>query len=47
LITAAPPATAFTTEYAQAALDALSAEGIDVTGEGYTAIEVALKLGGV
>jgi len=47
LITVEPPATAYTNEYVQAALDALIAEGIDVTGEGFAPIEVTLKAGGV
>jgi len=46
LITTEPPASAYTNEFAQKALDAL-ADDFDVTGESYTPITVTLKLGGV
>lgn len=46
LITAEPPATAWSNEYIQQALDELEAEGLDVTGEGFAPIEVELQEGG-
>ena len=46
LITAEPPATAYSNEYIQLALDELAADGIDVTGSGFTPIEVELLEGG-
>ena len=46
VITKEPPANAYTTEYAQAAVDNLKADGIDVTGEGFEPITVTLNEGG-
>lgn len=46
IITTEPPETAYTTEYVQAALDELVADGEDVVGEGYEPIEVTLEEGG-
>jgi NitT/TauT family transport system substrate-binding protein len=46
LITTEPPATAWTNEYIQQALDELAEEGIDVTGESFEPIEVDLQEGG-
>lgn len=45
LITADPPASAFSNEYMQKALDELADEDVDVSG-GYTPIEVTLTEGG-
>jgi len=45
LITAEPPASAYSNDYIQAALDALAEEGVVVDGE-YTPIEVTLTEGG-
>jgi len=45
LITAAPPASAYTNDYIQKALDELAADGVDVEGT-YTPIEVTLTEGG-
>ncbi|MBM7331476.1 hypothetical protein JS562_52490 [Agrobacterium sp. S2] len=45
LITAAPPASAFSNDYIQQALDELKSEGIEVDGT-YTPIEVTLTEGG-
>lgn len=46
IITTEPPETAYTTEYVQAALDELVADGEDVVGEAYEPIEVTLEEGG-
>ncbi len=46
VIKAAPDADAYTNDYAQKALDALKAEGVDVTGSSYKAPTVTLKEGG-
>lgn len=46
LITAEPPAGVWTNGYIQRALDELRAEGYDVTGEDFAAIEVTLNEGG-
>jgi NitT/TauT family transport system substrate-binding protein len=46
LITTEPPATAWTNEWIQLALDELIAEGIDVTGASFEPIEVELLEGG-
>jgi NitT/TauT family transport system substrate-binding protein len=46
VITQAPPAGAYTNQFAEAANAALQANGIDTTGEGFTPITVELKEGG-
>lgn len=46
LITEEPPATAWTNDWIQQALDELEAEGLDLTGEGFEPIEVTLEEGG-
>lgn len=46
LITAEPPASAWSNEYIQQALDELAEEGIDLTGETFEPIEVVLEEGG-
>jgi len=46
LITQEPPATAYSNEYIQEALDSLEEEGVDVTGADYAPIEVELTEGG-
>jgi NitT/TauT family transport system substrate-binding protein len=46
IITAEPPAEAYTNHYAEAANAALSAEGLDTTGDGFAPIEVTLNEGG-
>ena len=46
VVKAAPDADAYTNDYAQKALDALKAEGVDVTGSSYKAPTVTLKEGG-
>ena len=46
LITQEPPATAWTNDYIQQALDALGEEGLDLTGENFTPMEVTLNEGG-
>ncbi|WP_214468363.1 ABC transporter substrate-binding protein [Microbacterium flavescens] len=46
LITEEPPATAWSNEYIQQALDELEADGIDLTGESFTPIDVELQEGG-
>ena len=46
VITAAPPAEAYTNQFAEAANAALQAKGIDTTGEGFAPITVELKEGG-
>ena len=47
LITEEPPATAYSNEYIQQALDELAAEGdIDILGEEFTPLEVELQEGG-
>ncbi|MDN3496172.1 ABC transporter substrate-binding protein [Planococcus sp. APC 4015] len=46
LITEEPPATAYSNEYIQQALDELESEGIDLTGAEYAPIEVELMEGG-
>ncbi|MCP2638002.1 ABC transporter substrate-binding protein [Microbacterium sp. HD4P20] len=46
LITEEPPATAWSNEYIQQALDELTDEGIDLTGESFEPIEVVLQEGG-
>ncbi len=46
IITAAPPAEAFTNQYAEAANAALQAEGLNTTGDDFAPIEVTLNEGG-
>jgi NitT/TauT family transport system substrate-binding protein len=46
LINAEPPASAWTNEYIEKALDELADEDIDVTGEDFEPIDVTLKEGG-
>lgn len=46
IISAQPPASAYTNEYVEQALSELTAEGVDVVGEGWSPIEVALNAGG-
>ena len=46
VITSAPPATAYTNQFAEAANAALQADGLNTTGEGFTPITVELKEGG-
>ncbi|WP_203581760.1 ABC transporter substrate-binding protein [Microbacterium hibisci] len=46
LITEEPPATAWSNEYIQQALDELEADGVDVTGDGFSPIDVELQEGG-
>jgi NitT/TauT family transport system substrate-binding protein len=46
LITEEPPASAYSNDYIQQALDELAEEGVDVTGEGFEPIEVELLEGG-
>ena len=46
VLTKAPDADAFTNEIATAALEALKAEGVDVTGSSFAPIEVTLNEGG-
>lgn len=46
LITAEPPATAFTNEYIERALAELAEEGVDTTGAGFSPIDVELLEGG-
>ena len=46
LITEEPPATAYSNEYIQQALDELEADGVDVFGESFEPIEVELQEGG-
>ncbi|WOF23461.1 ABC transporter substrate-binding protein [Microbacterium betulae] len=46
LITAEPPATAYSNEYIQEALDALEGEGLDLTGDDFAPLEVELQEGG-
>ena len=46
IITAEPPATAYTNQYAEAANAALAAEGLNTTGDAYAPIEVTLNEGG-
>ncbi|MBX9718583.1 MAG: ABC transporter substrate-binding protein [Microbacteriaceae bacterium] len=46
LITAEPPASAYTNEYIERALAELEEEGVDVFGEGFSPIEVELVEGG-
>jgi len=46
VITQAPPAEAYTNQFAEAANAALQANGIDTTGEGFAPITVELKEGG-
>jgi len=46
IITAEPPATAYTNQYAEAANAALTAEGLNTTGDAYAPIEVTLNEGG-
>ena len=46
IITEAPPESAYTSEYVQQALDALTEEGVDVVGAGYASIDVTLAEGG-
>ena len=47
LITVAPPESTYTNEYVLQALEALQAEGLETTGDGFTPITVKLKLGGI
>ncbi|TFC78872.1 ABC transporter substrate-binding protein [Cryobacterium sp. TMS1-20-1] len=46
IITAEPPATAYSNEYVTKALDELKAEGVDVMGTDWTPTEVTLNEGG-
>lgn len=46
LITAEPPASAYTNEYIERALAELEEEGVDITGAGFSPIEVELMEGG-
>jgi NitT/TauT family transport system substrate-binding protein len=46
IITAAPPAEAFTNQYAEAANAALEAEGLNTTGDAFAPIDVTLNEGG-
>ncbi len=46
LITAEPPASAYTNEYIERALAELEAEGVDVKGDSFSPIEVELMEGG-
>ncbi|TDW30082.1 ABC transporter substrate-binding protein [Cryobacterium psychrophilum] len=46
IITADPPATAFSNTYVQQALDELTADGVDVMGTDWTPIDVTLNKGG-
>jgi NitT/TauT family transport system substrate-binding protein len=46
LITEEPPATAWTNDWIQQALDELEADGLDLTGDGFEPIEVTLEEGG-
>jgi len=46
IISGAPDAEAYTNQYAEAADAALTAEGLNVTGDGYAPIEVTLNEGG-
>ncbi|MFC5930689.1 ABC transporter substrate-binding protein [Cryobacterium melibiosiphilum] len=46
IITDDPPATAYSNEYVQQALDELEAEGVDVNGADWEPIEVTLEEGG-
>lgn len=46
LITAEPPASAYTNEWIERALAELEAEGLDLTGDGFSPIEVELLEGG-
>ncbi|MDX2376662.1 ABC transporter substrate-binding protein [Microbacterium sp. LRZ72] len=46
LITEEPPATAYSNEYIQQALDELADEGLDLTGESFEPIDVELVEGG-
>lgn len=46
IITAEPPATAYSNEYVQMALDELTAEGEDVVGADFAPIDVTLAAGG-
>jgi len=46
IITAEPPATAYSNTYVQQALDELTADGVDVMGTDWTPIDVTLNKGG-
>ncbi len=46
IITAAPPAEAFTNQYAEAANAALTAEGLNTTGDAFAPVSVTLAEGG-
>ncbi|HZJ10429.1 MAG TPA: ABC transporter substrate-binding protein, partial [Trueperaceae bacterium] len=46
IISADPPASAYSNKYVQKALDELTADGVDVKGEGFTPMDVTLKEGG-
>ena len=46
IITAEPPAEAYTNQYAEAANAALTAEGLNTTGDAYAPLEVVLNEGG-
>jgi len=46
IITAEPPATAYTNQYAEAANAALTAEGLNTTGDAFAPVEVTLNEGG-
>jgi NitT/TauT family transport system substrate-binding protein len=46
IISEEPPATAYSNEYVQQALDELAAEGVDVEGAGFEPVDVELQPGG-
>ena len=46
IITEEPPPTAWTNEYVEQALAELEEDGVDITGEGFEPLEVALQPGG-
>jgi NitT/TauT family transport system substrate-binding protein len=46
IITKEPPATAYSNEYVQQALDELKKEGVDVVGQDFAPVQVQLKPGG-
>ena len=46
ILTSAPDAGAYTTEYVDAALASLNGRGMDTTGQNWQRVEVTLNLGG-
>lgn len=46
IITEAPPESAYTSEYVQQAVDALTEKGVDVVGDDYAPVDVTLAEGG-